>query len=105
MNKIAIFGANGRMGRVLIDAIAQSDNGKLTAAAVRAGSSLVGVDAGALAGIDHQDIPLVDKLDPYVNDINVLIDFSLPAALSANLNWCLHHHKPMVIGTTGLSAT
>jgi 4-hydroxy-tetrahydrodipicolinate reductase len=105
MNKIAIFGANGRMGRVLINAIAQSDNGKLTAAAVRAGSSLVGVDAGALAGIDHQDIPLVDKLDSYVNDINVLIDFSLPAALSANLNWCLHHHKPMVIGTTGLSAT
>ncbi|MBL4629846.1 MAG: 4-hydroxy-tetrahydrodipicolinate reductase, partial [Paraglaciecola sp.] len=50
-NNLAIFGANGRMGRVLIDAIEQSPANQLTGAAVRASSSLVGVDVGELAGI------------------------------------------------------
>jgi 4-hydroxy-tetrahydrodipicolinate reductase len=103
MNKIAVFGANGRMGRVLIDAIAQSESATLSAALVRAGSSLVGLDCGELAGIARQNLKLVDNIDAYASDIEVVIDFTLPEALSANLSWCLHHHKPMIIGTTGLS--
>jgi len=103
MSNIAIFGANGRMGKVLIDAIEQSAGDKLTAAAVRASSSLVGVDVGELAGIGKKDLLICDNLYSYIERIEVLIDFTLPAALTENLAFCVTHNKPIIIGTTGLN--
>jgi 4-hydroxy-tetrahydrodipicolinate reductase len=49
--RIAVTGAAGRMGKTLIEAIANTDGIALGAAIERAGSSLIGVDAGELAGI------------------------------------------------------
>ena len=102
MNKIAIFGANGRMGRVLIEALDQSAELALSAATVRSASSLLGVDVGELAGIGQRGLKTVSDLEPHVGDIDVMIDFTLPEALSTNLDWCVRHGKPVVIGTTGL---
>jgi 4-hydroxy-tetrahydrodipicolinate reductase len=103
MNKVAIFGANGRMGRVLIEALDQSEELTLSAAAVRSSSSLLGVDVGELAGIGRRDIKVVSDLDACEANIDVMIDFTLPEALATNLEWCVRHNKPVVIGTTGLS--
>ena len=50
MPSIGIFGANGRMGRALIT-VAKEQQLQLTAATVRSGSDLIGVDAGELAGV------------------------------------------------------
>ncbi len=103
MTKIAIFGANGRMGRVLIEATELDEEVTLSGASVRADSKWVGFDVGELAGIGARGIKVAASLDATVDNIDVIIDFTLPAALEANLNWCIEHEKPVVIGTTGLN--
>ncbi len=103
MSNIAIFGANGRMGRVLIEAIELSVDDKLTAAGVRATSSLVGIDVGELAGIGKKGLLVSADLSANIQQIDVLIDFTLPAALPDNLDFCVAHNKPIIIGTTGLN--
>ena len=103
MTNIAIFGANGRMGRVLIEAIHSDEQATLSAAAVRADSSLVGADVGELAGVGKLGLAVVGDLSSELSDIEVLIDFTLPGALENNLAFCVKHKKPVVIGTTGLN--
>lgn len=103
MSNIAIFGANGRMGRVLIDAIDKSTNNNLAGAAVRSTSSFVGLDVGELAGIAKKGLLVCTDLSAYIKHIDVLIDFTLPVALTENLAFCVAHKKPIIIGTTGLN--
>lgn len=79
MAQFGIIGSKGRMGQALLKAIAE------------AGHELAGgVDAGEQPG------PLATRSD-------VLIDFSAPAALSANLAAARVAGVPLVIGTTGLT--
>lgn len=104
MTKLALMGANGRMGRVLIDAIFQDEQAQLCAAQVRKGSTLVGVDVGELAGIGRQGIVACDDLSGFAAQTDVVIDFTLPETLEANLAWCIKHRLPVVIGTTGLNS-
>ncbi|MDU4941371.1 MAG: 4-hydroxy-tetrahydrodipicolinate reductase [Mixta calida] len=99
--RIAIVGAPGRMGRQLIQAIQQAEGVSLGAALARKGSSLVGSDAGELAGIGALGVPVSDSLDAVVNDFDILIDFTRPEATLAYLDFCRQHKKNMVIGTTG----
>ncbi|MDP5029131.1 MAG: 4-hydroxy-tetrahydrodipicolinate reductase [Paraglaciecola sp.] len=104
MSKIAIFGANGRMGRVLVEAIKQDAESHLSAATVRASSSMLGTDVGELSGIGKLGVTTQADLTGSVADIDVMIDFTLPAALTDNLAFCVKHKLPIVIGTTGLNA-
>jgi 4-hydroxy-tetrahydrodipicolinate reductase len=104
MSKIAIFGASGRMGRVLIEAIEHNPENELIGASVRPTSSLVGADAGELAGIGKTGLLVTSNLTDYASQVDVLIDFTLPTALADNLAFCVTHKKPVIIGTTGLSA-
>ncbi|MDT0593980.1 4-hydroxy-tetrahydrodipicolinate reductase [Glaciecola petra] len=102
MIKVGILGANGRMGRVLIDAVYQHAELGLAFTSVRTGSAFIGLDAGELAGINKQYIT-VKELTPELADFaDVLIDFTLPDALEGNLEYAIVHKKPIIIGTTGL---
>ncbi|QYJ79623.1 4-hydroxy-tetrahydrodipicolinate reductase [Shewanella acanthi] len=101
--RVAIVGASGRMGRTLIEAAYQQDNIRLGAAIERAGSSLVGVDAGELAGVGKLHVAILDSLDFAADDFDVLIDFTAPDASIVHLDWCVRHKKAMVIGTTGFN--
>ena len=101
--KLAVTGAAGRMGKMLIEAIAAAEGVELTAAVVRAGSSLVGADAGELAGIGKNGVSISDDLHAVVEEFDVLIDFTLPKATLANIAICADAHKKIVIGTTGFS--
>jgi len=101
---IAIAGAAGRMGRRLIEACFNEPNTDLTAAFERPDSSLIGSDAGELAGMSRLDVSIVDQLDTIINDFDVLIDFTTPQATLEHLAACRAAHKRMVIGTTGFSA-
>ena len=103
MTKVGIFGANGRMGRNLIQAAVDNEHTELAAAAVRAGSPFNGMDAGLIAGIDKQDIPASDDLPALAEQTQVWIDFTLPEALEANIDYCVKHKLNMVVGVTGLS--
>ena len=102
--KVGLFGANGRMGRVLIEALNEHDTASLSVASVRDDSPWVGMDVGELAGIGKLETACsaLSSIDPA--DVDVMIDFTLPAAFDSNLKWCVTNNKPVVIGTTGLSA-
>ncbi|WP_395345403.1 4-hydroxy-tetrahydrodipicolinate reductase [Ningiella sp. W23] len=103
MTKIGILGANGRMGRVLIEAIYQHQSLELSLASVRDGSSFVGIDVGQLAGIANQNLALTSISECEFGQTDVLIDFTLATALDANLEKACEQAIPIVIGTTGLS--
>src|SRR5690606_24749114 len=103
MIKVAITGAAGRMGRTLIEAVALNPNVQLSAAIERPDSSLVGSDAGELAGLGKNGIHIVATVDEVINDFDVLIDFSAPAATLANAIACRDAGKALVVGTTGFS--
>jgi len=62
MSRIAIVGAAGRMGRTLIQAVHETPGLHLTVAVERLGSSLVGSDAGELAGVGRLNVPVEDDL-------------------------------------------
>lgn len=99
--RVAIIGASGRMGKNLIDAVNQIDGLTVSAAIERPGSSLVGADAGELAGIGTLGVKLVDQIEMVVDDFDVLIDFTTPETTLHNLKVCMAQNKKMVIGTTG----
>ena len=100
---VGVIGAGGRMGRMLIEAVQNNPQTTLKAAIERQGSSLVGADAGEVAAIGHLNVQIVDDLAAVINDIDVLIDFSLPDATEKNMQVCAEHNVAMVIGTTGFS--
>ncbi len=102
--KIAVTGAAGRMGKMLIEAIYAADGAQLTAAIERPDSSLIGADAGELAGLAKAGVTVVGDIADVVNDFDVLIDFTAPQATISNTRFCADHGKGIVIGTTGFSS-
>lgn len=104
MTRIAIAGAAGRMGRVLIQAVDAAEGARMGAAIVRSDDPMLGLDAGAIAGLDKQmDIRAVASLEEVADQFDVLIDFTMPEVTMANIEFCRTHGKQIVIGTTGLS--
>jgi len=103
MTNIAVTGAAGRMGKALIEACELAENAHLVAAVERAGSSVIGLDAGELAGIGKKNIAIADSVDAVIDQTDVLIDFTTPDSTMANLAACRAANKRLVIGTTGLS--
>ena len=104
MTRIAITGAAGRMGRVLIEAVAADENAQLGATVVLADDPMAGIDAGALAGLGKEmGVKTATSLEAVVDDFDVLIDFTAPQATMANVELCRSHGKNIVIGTTGLT--
>lgn len=101
--RIAVTGAGGRMGKTLIEAVNLASQAQLVAAIERPESSLVGTDAGELAGIGRIDVPVVGDINLIASEFDVLIDFTAPAATLANAKTCASLGKGIVIGTTGFS--
>ncbi len=103
MVRIAIAGAAGRMGRQLIQATDGMEGAILAAASERPESSLIGADAGELAGIGKRDVTIVDDLAKVADEFDVIIDFTAPVVTLANLALCQAHGKKLIIGTTGFT--
>ncbi|HLS21243.1 MAG TPA: 4-hydroxy-tetrahydrodipicolinate reductase [Paenalcaligenes sp.] len=99
--KIAISGANGRMGKMLIEAVLQSNDMQLAAALVRSGSGAIGTDAGAFLGQDT-GVLMTDDLG-VLEQVDCLIDFTLPQGTLRYLQACQQYGTRCVIGTTGFS--
>ena len=97
--RLAIVGVTGRMGRQLVQAVHEAEGVSLGAALLREGSSLIGSDAGELAGIGTLGIKVSDRL--VADEFDVLIDFTRPEGTLEYIAFCRQHHKAMVIGTTG----
>ncbi|MCC4265612.1 4-hydroxy-tetrahydrodipicolinate reductase [Oceanimonas baumannii] len=101
--RIAIAGCNGRMGKVLIESVNNTDGVVLTAAIEHAGSSVLGADAGELANVGRLDVPVTASLAEVIDNVDVIIDFTRPEATLANIALAQAHGKRLVIGTTGFT--
>jgi 4-hydroxy-tetrahydrodipicolinate reductase len=99
--RIAIAGADGRMGRMLIEAVLQSEDLKLAVALDRAGSAAVGQDAGAFLG-ENTGVLITEDLGALAQ-ADCLIDFTRPEGTLNHLEACVKHGTKCVIGTTGFS--
>lgn len=103
MSNIAITGAAGRMGRTLIEACSLNSDVTLTVAIEHPTSSMVGSDAGELAGIGTNNVMIVDDIQQVLSAFDVLIDFSCVEATLANIEACRAARKRIVVGTTGFT--
>jgi 4-hydroxy-tetrahydrodipicolinate reductase len=97
---IAVAGASGRMGRMLVEAIAQADGLVLSGALDRADSPSVGMDAGAFSG-QLAGVSITSHLDQGLAGAACLIDFTRPEGTLEHLAYCAEHGIKLVIGTTG----
>jgi 4-hydroxy-tetrahydrodipicolinate reductase len=98
--RIGIFGAAGRMGRVLVRAVAERDGATLAAAVDRPGSPEIGADAGVLAGLGALGVTVADRADAFAG-CEAVIDFTAPAATAALGTALGQRGVAHVIGTTG----
>ncbi len=103
MVKIAIAGAAGRMGKMLVEAATRAEGAQLAVAVVEPGSSLVGADAGEVAGIGKVGVALTDDLAQSMDQFDVLIDFTLPEPTLRHAALCAEHGRALVVGTTGFT--
>lgn len=100
--KIVIAGCGGRMGKVLLECVAQADDMVLHAALEHSGSALLGQDAGTLGGL--RGIPVTADIATALQGADVLIDFTRPEGTMQHLDTCRRLGVNMVIGTTGINA-
>ena len=98
--RIAVAGASGRMGRMLVEAIQAAPDTSLAGALDVAGSPSIGLDAGAFAG-QVTGVVIQSDLAAALKDADVLIDFTRPEGTLRHLEYCAANHVRMVIGTTG----
>ena len=102
LRRIAIAGASGRMGHMLIEAVHEADDLRLAGALDMASSPALGSDAGAFLGASS-GVPIVSDLRAGLKDAQVLIDFTRPEGTLAHLAVCRELGVQAVIGTTGFS--
>lgn len=102
--RIAINGAAGRMGKCLIQAVEQTEGLVLSAAIDRPESTLIGADAGELAGVGKLGVAITSDVAQAATDSDVFIDFTLPEVTMALIPHCVANDCRLVIGTTGFSA-
>ncbi|SFI34222.1 4-hydroxy-tetrahydrodipicolinate reductase [Nitrosomonas sp. Nm34] len=100
---IAVAGSTGRMGRVLLEMIAESSDMRLSAALDQKDNPFLMKDAGELIG-SPCGIPIKSDFVSALPGSDVLIDFTRPAGTLAHLAICRNAGIKMVIGTTGFSA-
>ena len=97
---IAIAGASGRMGRILIETVLNTDDAQLTGALDIAGSPAIGTDAAAFLG-KPAGVPIESELSRGLASAHFLIDFTRPEGTLKHLAYCAAHGIKMIIGTTG----
>jgi len=98
--KIAIAGANGRMGRMLIEAIEAAPDAVLAGALGVAGMPEIGQDAAAFLG-KPAGVLIESDLARGLAGADFLIDFTRPEGTLKHLEYCAAHGVKMIIGTTG----
>lgn len=104
MIRVAIAGAAGRMGRTLIQAIAEDGALQLGAAIEQPDAPSVGADAGEVAGVGALGVAIADSVADVIDDFETLINFTVPSATLAAVDACHDAGRGLVIGTTGFDA-
>ncbi len=101
--KIAIAGAAGRMGRVLTRIVNETPGLEVAGGIEPKGSAHIGSDMGTLAGIGTLDVAVTDNPQELLSRIDGVIDFTVPAATLALVEFSAEARLVHVIGTTGIN--
>ena len=102
--RLVVAGAAGRMGRMLVRAIAETPGVRLHAALERPGSAALGQDAGTLAGLPANGVTLTQDPLAALVEAEGVIDFTSPGSTVELAAIAAQARIVHVIGTTGLSA-
>ncbi|MEN9709789.1 MAG: hypothetical protein RIQ68_2197 [Pseudomonadota bacterium] len=103
--RLVVAGAAGRMGRMLVQIIHETEGAVLAGALEREGSPALGQDAGQLAGVGANGVKISADALAVLAQADGLIDFTSPAATVAYAGLAAQARIVHVIGTTGLAAT
>jgi 4-hydroxy-tetrahydrodipicolinate reductase len=95
--RIVIAGCGGRMGKVLLDCVAQADDLALHAALEHEGNAMIGSDAGG-------GVKITSDIEAALQGADALIDFTRPEGTMQHLEICRRLGVNLVVGTTGLNA-
>ena len=98
--RVAIAGASGRMGRMLIETVLSTPDVELAGALDQPDSPALGMDAGAFLG-RSTSVQIVADLRQGLANAQVLIDFTRPEGTLAHLAVCRELGVKLVVGTTG----
>jgi 4-hydroxy-tetrahydrodipicolinate reductase len=102
MMKIAIAGATGRMGKMLIEAVLNCADAELVGTLEHESCPLLGEDAGAFLG-KKTGVAITSDIAKALSGAEFLIDFTRPEGTMAHLAVAQKTGSKMIIGTTGLS--
>ncbi|NRR31062.1 4-hydroxy-tetrahydrodipicolinate reductase [Oxalobacteraceae bacterium] len=97
---IAIAGAGGRMGRMLIEAVQEAPDARLAGALDIAAAPGIGTDASAYLG-KPSGVLIESELAKGLAGASFLIDFTRPEGTLEHLAYCAEHGIKLIIGTTG----
>ena len=93
MIKVGVFGASGRVGKLLLENLKETPKMSLSSVYVRNNLDFP-IDPSVLVTADMQS---------FLSACDIIIDFSLPDACESLLEQAINTPKPLVIGTTGLN--
>jgi len=93
--KVAVLGAGGRMGSQVCRSVAGDNEMELVAA--------VEPNPGGDSGITDPETHLTAVEELAGKSIDVAVDFTTPATVVRNVEWCLNHSIHVVVGTTGIT--
>jgi len=104
LTQIAIVGASGRMGQMLIKAVNDNERTVLSGVTERAGHDWVGQDLGMVMGGAASGVIVSDDPLEVFAKSQAIIDFTSPDATVAHAALAAQARAVHVIGTTGFDA-
>jgi 4-hydroxy-tetrahydrodipicolinate reductase len=99
--KLMVVGAAGRMGKRIICMAVESGQFDIVGAVDKADVPDIGKDAGVVSSCGSLGVTVSDVWPEVKAD--VIIDFSMPQATAATIDYCLKSKTALVLGTTGLN--
>jgi 4-hydroxy-tetrahydrodipicolinate reductase len=99
--RVAVFGAGGRMGATVCDAVLRDPELELVAAV---DPHHAGLDLRSLTGHDAGGLQISSSAEALADaDADVAVDFTVASAARENLHWCAANGVHAVVGTTGFT--
>ncbi|MGO8917203.1 MAG: 4-hydroxy-tetrahydrodipicolinate reductase [Stellaceae bacterium] len=103
-SRVGITGCGGRMGRMLVAEVRATPGLDLAGGSEAPGNALLGRDIGELAGIGTIGLAATADVAALIGAVDIVIDFTAPAAAAEHARFCGQRGTALVVGTTGLDA-
>jgi 4-hydroxy-tetrahydrodipicolinate reductase len=101
--KVGVVGCTGRMGRMVITQVTETDGCTIAGGSEYPGHPNLGADAGEIAGVGRLGVEIQADPAPMIAGVDVVVDFTIPDACVEHAKLAAQAGAAMVIGTTGLS--